>query len=140
MTRFPVPVLVITAFLTVLVVFTVWFPKFRLPGFTTAPGVPIGEATVDQLSLATLDALTQFAVAVFTIVPVAVLETVTTIVIVSVSLLAIEPNVTVTLLAPLLQTPLGVLEQLVKFSDGSRLSTRVTGLIAATVLLVTTVV
>jgi hypothetical protein len=105
MTRFPVPVLVTTAFLTKLVVFTVWLPKFRVPGFTEAPGVPIGKATVDQLSLETLDALVQFAVAVFRIVPVAVLAMLTTIVIVSVSLLAMEPNVTVTLLVPLVHTP-----------------------------------
>jgi hypothetical protein len=140
MTRSPVPVLVTTTFLTALVVFRVWLPKLMVPGFTTAAGVPTGKPTVDQLSLETEEALIQFAVAVFKIVPVARLPRFTPIVIVSVSPLAIEANVTVTLLLPVWHTPLGVLEQLVRLSEGSRLSTTVTGFIARAVLFLTTVV
>jgi hypothetical protein len=129
-----------TTFLVELVVFTVWLPKFIEVGFTEAPGIPTGKATVDQFVLAPTDALVQLAVAVFKIVPAAVLASLTTIVMVSVSWLATELIVTVTALLPLWQTPCGELEQLLKVSDGSRLSTTVTGPIAAAVLLVTTVV
>src|ERR1700737_2662390 len=113
MTRFPFPVLVTTTFLAEGVVFTVWFPKLRGLGFSEAAGVPIAKPTVDQLLLELPEALIQFAVAVFKIVPVATLESLTTIVIVSISLVAMAPNVTVTPLLPLWQTPLGLLEQVV---------------------------
>src|SRR3984893_5759465 len=138
MTRFPVPVLVTTTFLVALFVFMTWLPKFRVPGFTDAAGVPIDKPTVAQLSLAMAAALVQFAVAVFKIVPAARLPTFTPIVIVSVSPLAMEANVTVALLLPLWHTPWGVLEQLARVSEGSRLSTTVTGLMARAVLFVIT--
>jgi len=87
-----------------------------LVGFAESPGVPTTTPTVAQFSLATPVALIQFAVGVFRTVPTAELATVATIVIVSVSALAIELNVTVTSLPLFVQTPFGVLEQLLKVS------------------------
>lgn len=104
-TRFPLPVFVTTTFLEELVVLRGWLPKFMEPGRTEAPGVPTGRAVVDQLVLETEEALVQLAVAVFKIVPLAVAERLTAIVIVSVSLLAIEANVTVTVLPEVVHAP-----------------------------------